>query len=366
MKTIRKLILILLFVLLSVGCDRSHPGDPAHTGVSETSPASTNAPASTNVPASTNAPASTNVPASTSVPASTNAPTPPNTPTPTYIFMPFRTAVIHKEKVLVFEADFNEIGKRSSGFFDVEKIPGWQSYVSKPSQSENFRGNLILEGDLSDSYLSVVADKTEGLKEGFGQKMEFEIDLHDYEIRDIIVLFSHHNRDNQWEISEELPHEPALFLNFSCGNKDNKIGLFFGRYERIVYDPSKNAYVTQLDLSGGVETNPFNQKGIDYFDWNERYFQLIMSFPDTVININKLENLRVDLEDFDTIDPLDQFNIENYLPEELDDNHNRKVYTAYLPCGRVKTNLKFGAELVNNGSVDIRIYKVIVILSPPN
>ena len=147
-----------------------------------------------------------------------------------------------------------------------------------------------------------------------------------------------------------------------CVNaKDGLDPVYFGKYEVLV--KSGTTLQNWNDFHEPIRRtpqSPFINKERDFTDWEDQYFRIVYRDSDSLIYLNHPGYLRVKLEKFNTIDEMMYFDVNTYAESA---NINEKSKESFRNCGKDKnTLLNIGFELINHSSVDIRIYKIIIIL----
>lgn len=301
-------------------------------------------------------------PLETSLPPS-STPLPP-TPTPT-VFIGYANVNIKGREAQVFELDFNNIAEAYEGFLIGSKI-SWDRFVSIQMQ-DDFRGLISFNRNEPYGYLGVQADfNLTPIPPKLGQYANLKFSLQNDKITDVVIMFSMHNKDEKYTYSKAAipPHEPLFYVDRMCeGVTLGHDPVYFGRYEVLVKTGTiLENWLPFCDAIDLTPQSPFFEKGKDFTDWEDQYFRIVYNDSDSFIFQNHPGNLRVELEEFDTVESMMDFDANNYSQI---DNVNRTYKKGFRPCGSSKgTFLNIGFELVNHSSVDIRIYKIIVILKP--
>lgn len=297
----------------------------------------------------------------------TSTPIPPtSTPTPTpTVFIGYSGVKIKEKDAHIFELDFNTIAEIYDGPVKGSRIP-WDNYVIF-NMKKDFRGSVSFNKGEPYGYLGVEADYIlTPLPPELGQNAHFEFSLRNEDITDVIVMASMHNKDNNYSVSVSgvPPHEPLIYVDRMCvRSNDGHDPVYFGKYEVLVKIGTTiqnwNDFYEPIRLT---QQSPFNNDERDFTDWEDHYFRIVYRASDSFIYPNHPGLLRVKLEKFDTIDEMMFFDVNTFAESA---NINKKNKESGRDCGTDEnTLLNIGFELVNHSSVDIRIYKIIIILKP--
>ncbi len=220
----------------------------------------------------------------------------------------------------------------------------------------------------------------------------------DVRIRDIIIYYSFHNNDKMYKPLEETveiekknknnndedaeiinvekerikvkPRESYFYISFNCTNPpDNPLNkINFGPYEASIdlYN-SDTVYregwktAESLGMIDKAISVKFDDDGKEVYDWRNRYFFLHV-FPSDSTMLPKFTDTGIMRRHYPNVTGLKYLFSED-LSEVSKDQKESTAFFSTIPCLSpfAKQEVTMGVKFLTQGSVELRIYKIIII-----
>lgn len=267
--------------------------------------------------------------------------------------------------------DFNEIGRITNGEFIAKIKQGLPGFKIETRETKAELTFVEYEGtdNQSEYALRILKEKNEGNYSREAKYSELDIKIpispgSSTEISEIMIVYSFHNDANQYRptLDEQL-RESYMFVSLYCGSNEpgNLYKFNFGPHEVSKDVLPKSSVVKFLD--GLSEDVPESQSddGRTFYSWTTKHFDVSFIGPDSSshenvrLHINRNRNVPINYLSTSPDGTLE------YLatPYPIDIKHS----DYYIPsCSKLTGDISVGVKLMNKWGLDLRIYKIIIIL----